>query len=75
MNGGYIDGNIIGAHFVSDFTVDSLKVSNSKSWNGDLVQHVFSENITTSIPNMSFFNQVPNDRLVWKDDKNGLYYV
>jgi len=24
---------------------------------------------------MTLFNQVPNDMLVWKDEKNGLYSV
>lgn len=47
--------------------------TNSKSWNGDLVKQFFSEDITTSILNTSLFNQVLNDRLVWKAEKNGKY--
>ena len=75
LNGGCIDGNIIGAHFVRDFTVDSLMDTNSKSWNGDLVKQVFSEDIATSILNAPLFDQVPNDKLIWKAGKNGLYSV
>ena len=69
FNGGCIDGNITGAHIVHDFMVDNLMDTNSKSWNGDLVKQVFSEDIATSIINTSLFNHVTNKRLVWKAEK------
>jgi len=40
-----------------------------------LVKQIFSEDIATSILNMPLFNQVSNDRLVWKAEKNGLYSI
>jgi hypothetical protein len=69
LNGGCIDGNITGSHFVRDFMVDSLMDTNSKSWNGDLLKQVFSKDITTSILNMPLINHVPNYKLVWKAEK------
>ena len=69
LNNGCIDDNIIGAYFVCGFTVGSLMHTNSKSWNGNLVKHVFSEDIATSIINTPLFNQIANKKLVWKAKK------
>jgi len=75
LNGECIDGNITGAHFVRDFTVDSLIDNNSKSWNIDLVRQVFSEDITSTILQTPLINQGPGDHMILKAEKNDMYYV
>jgi len=58
LNDKCIYGNILGAHFVCDFIMDSLVDESSKSWNEELVRQVFNENIASVVP---LVNQVPND--------------
>jgi len=74
LNGGRIDDNILGAHYVRNFSVNSMIDTSCKSWNNDLVQ-VFSADIAYTILRTPLLEQVPNDKFIWKAEKNGLYYV
>jgi len=77
LNSESIDGNIRGAYFASDFIVDSLIDNNSKICNVDLVRQMFSEDkcLVIIILQTHLINQVPNDYLIWKAEKNDMYYV
>ena len=75
LNGGHIDGNIIGANFVRGFSVSSLMNTSSKGWNQEVIQQVFSSDIADSILRTPLLDQVREDNLIWKAAKNGLYSV
>jgi len=47
----------------------------SKGWNQDVIQQVFSYDIANSILRIQLFDQVVDDRLICKAEKNGLYSV
>jgi len=66
---------ILGAHFICDFTVDSLIDDKSKRWNEVLEWQVFSNDIAYVVLNTPLFDQVQNDLLIWKEEKNGSYSV
>ena len=74
-NGDSIDGNIAGAHFVSHTSINSLVDPNAKRWNEPVVRQVFSDNIAAQILNTPLFEQVQQDRLIWKAKKHGHYSV
>ena len=73
--GSLIDSNIAGAHFVQNFTVQSLIDASHKRWNSDVVQQVFSPDIAALILRTPLLDQVVEDSLVWKGEKNGMYSV
>jgi len=75
LNGDRINENIVGANFVRDFFVSSLMNTSSKGWNQKVIQQVFSSNIADSILQTPLVDQVVDDRLIWKAEKNGLYSV
>jgi ribonuclease HI len=74
-NGASIDGNIEGSHYVRDFTVHNLISEHGKVWNEPLIRQVFSTDIADAILHTPLFEQVTNDRLIWKAEKNGCYSV
>jgi len=75
VNGDRIEDNIVGAHFVSGFSVSSLIDHSSKTWNYDVIQQVFSPDIAVSIVRTPPVAQVAEDKLVWKAEKNGVYSI
>jgi len=75
LNGHRIDGNIMGANFMRDFSVSSLMDVSTKGWNQEVIQQVFSPDIADSIIRTRLLDQVVDDRLIWKAEKNGLYSV
>lgn len=64
---------ILRAHFVRDFTFDSLIDDKLKRWNEVLEWQVFSDEITYVVLNLPLFDHVQNDLLIWKEEKNGSY--
>jgi hypothetical protein len=62
VNGDNIDGNIAGAHYVRDFSVNSLIDNDTKTWNVDTVRQVFSTNIATAILRTPLIDQVQEDK-------------
>jgi len=74
-NGESIDGNIAGGYHVRDFKVHNLMSEYGKFWNAPLIRQVFSNDIAEAILNAPLFEQVQNDRLIWKAERNGCYTV
>ena len=74
-NGESIDGNIAGGYHVRDFKVHNLMSEYGKVWNAPLIRKVFSNDIAEAILNTPLFEQVQNDRLIWKAERNGCYTV
>lgn len=64
---------ILRAHFVRDFTFDSLIDDKLKRWNEVLEWQVFSDDIAYVVLNLPLFDHVQNDLLIWKEEKNGSY--
>jgi len=75
VNGDHIDGNIVEVNFVRDFPVNSLMNTSSNGWNEVVIQQVFCSNIANSFLRTLLIDQVVDDRLIWKSEKNGLYSV
>ena len=75
LNGDRIDRHIVEANFVRDFSVSSLMNTTPKGWNQEVIQQVFSSDIADSILRTPLIDQVVDDRLIWKAEKNGLYSV
>jgi len=46
-----------------------------KVWNEPLIRQVFSTDIAVVILHTPLFEQVTNDRLIWKAERNGCYSV
>ena len=74
-NGERIDGNILGAHFVRNASINFLLDPYVKSWNEPVVRQVFSEDLASKILNTPLFEQVQHNRMIWKAEKNGRYSV
>jgi len=74
-NGESIDCNIAGGYHVRDFKVHNLMSEYGKVWNAPLISLVFSNDIAEAILNTPLFEQVQNDRLIWKAERNGCYTV
>lgn len=66
LDGKRIDGTVNGAHFVQNFTVNSLIEDTTKRWNEQVIRQVFSPDIATAILHTPLFSQVQHDRLIWK---------
>jgi len=49
--------------------------TSTKGWNREVIQQVFSPDISDYILWTTLLNQVVDDRLIWKAKKNGLYTV
>jgi len=74
-NGEFISSDIPGAHFVHNFTVNSLMNLYDKSWNEQVVRQVFSDDIANKILHTALISQVDEDRIIWKAEKHGRYSV
>lgn len=60
-------------HLLRNFTVNNLIHPNSKSWNEEIISQVFDTTTAASILQTSLLDQVEEDKLVWKAERNGLY--
>jgi hypothetical protein len=56
-------------------SVQSLINTATKTWNRDFVQQVFTPAHSLAILNTPLVDQVADDRLIWKVEKNGYYSV
>jgi len=74
-NGESIDCNIAEGYHVRDFKDHNLMSEYGKVWNASLIRQVFSNDIAEAILNTPLFEQVQNDRLIWKVERNGCYTV
>lgn len=75
QGGKCIDGNLPENYFLHNYTVRSLMDTGNKQWNTDLILRIFNVDQAKDIPQTPLVPQVPEDRLVWKGEKNGLYSV
>lgn len=57
------------------YTVGNLMEQNSKSWNQEVVRHIFTKETSQMILNIPLFPQVTEDKLPWNPEKNGHYSV
>jgi hypothetical protein len=74
-DGSCIDDNYDVSHITGGPSVQSLIDTTTKVWNSDVIQHVFSPEDTGRILDTPLIDQVIDDRLVWKAEKNGYYSV
>jgi len=74
-NGEFIGNDIPGAHFVHNFTVNSLMNLYDKSWKEHVVRQMFSEEIANKILHTLLISQVEEDRIIWKSERHGRYSV
>lgn len=74
-NGESIDGNIVGGSRIHDFKVQSLISEHGQVWNAPIIRHVFNNDIASAILNTPLYEQVRNDRLIWKAERNSCYSV
>jgi hypothetical protein len=75
LNGDCIATNIVGAQHVHDATIDNLMLPNEKRWNEVVVRQVFSAELADHIMSTPLVAHVQSDRLIWKAEKNGKYFV
>jgi len=75
LNGGRIDSNTLGAYYLRNFFLNILIDTSCKNWNHDFVRQVFSVDIASAIFSTLLREQVTNDKLIWKAEKNGLYSI
>jgi len=57
------------------YLVGCLIDQSIKVWNEQLIRHLFATETTENVLNTPLHQQVDMDRLVWKAERNGLYYV
>lgn len=74
-NGECIPSDILGAHFIQTFTINSLMSLYDKSWNEQVVRQVFSADIADKILHTPLISQVNADRIIWKAERHGRYSV
>jgi hypothetical protein len=74
-DGDCIDENYDFPQLLAGPTVQSLINNTTKTWNRDVVQQVFSPAHSTAVLNTPLIDQVADDRLIWKAEKNGHYSV
>ncbi|XP_024630887.1 uncharacterized protein [Medicago truncatula] len=74
-NGTKLASNIANVHLLRNFGVDSLIHTHSKTWNVEVIHQVFDDASAASILQTSLFEQVTDDALIWKAERNGLYSV
>jgi len=74
-NGEFISSDTPGAHFVHNYTVNSLMNLNDKSWNEQVIRQVFSVDIADKILHTPLIAPVAEDRILWKAERHGRYLV
>jgi len=60
---------------VNHASINSLMDPYFKRWNEPVVRQVFSEDLASKILNTPLFEQIQQDTLIWKAEKNGRYSV
>ena len=75
LNGESIPGDIAGASFVRNMSINSLMDPTTKRWNEHVVREVFSEDLAAKVLNTPLYEQVQHDKLIWKAEKSGRYSV
>jgi ribonuclease HI len=73
--GGCIEGDYDVQQLSAGPLVQSLINTATKTWNREVVQQVFTPVHSSAILNTPLIDQVAEDRLVWKVEKNGHYSV
>jgi len=71
----FISSDTLGAHFVHNFTINSLMNLHDKSWNEQVVRQVFSVDIANKILHTPLIAQVEDDRILWKAERHRRYSV
>jgi hypothetical protein len=74
-DGGCIEGNYNFQQLSESHSVQSLMNSTTKTWNRNIVLQIFSPSHASAILNTPLVERVADDRLVWKEEKNGYYSV
>jgi len=74
-NGEFIGSDIPSAHFVHNFTVNSLMNLYDKSWNEQVVRQVFSDDIANKILHTPLISQVDEEKIIWKAERHGRYSI
>lgn len=74
-DGECIGSDVAGAHFVQNVTINNLMNLYDKSWNEEVIRQVFSIDIANKILQTPLLAQIPEDRLIWKVERHGKYYV
>jgi hypothetical protein len=74
-NGESIGGRIKGAHFVYHTSINHLMDPYAKRRNEHVVRWVFNDNIAVKILNTPLFDQVQQDRLIWRAENHDYYSV
>jgi len=70
-NGECIRSDIPSAHFVQNFTINSLMNFYDKSWNEQVVRLGFSVDFADKILHTPLISQVDADRITWKAERHG----
>jgi len=74
-NGEFISSDILGSHFVHNFTINILMNLHDKSWNEQVVRQVFSADIANKILHTPLISQVEEDKIIWKAERHRRYSV
>jgi len=74
-NGEFISSDIPGAHFVHNYTINSLMNLYDKSSNEQVVRQVFSAEIANKILHTPLISQVEEDIIIWKAKRHRRYSV
>jgi hypothetical protein len=74
-DGGCLEGNYNFQQLLGGPSVQSLINNNTKTWNREVVHQIFSPAQATAILNTPLIDQVVDDRLIRKEEKNGYYSV
>jgi hypothetical protein len=70
-----LDTNIPNSHLLRNFGVNSLMYPHSKIWNAEVIHQVFHTASPASILQTPLIEEVTEDALIWKAERNGLYFV
>jgi hypothetical protein len=74
-DGGCIDGNYDDFLGAGNVAVQSLINTTSKEWNVGVIEQVFSHADSRRILDTPLIDQVTEDKLIWKAERNGFYSV
>lgn len=75
LNEDHISRTIPCAFHLENVIANGLLETTNKMWNQEVVKHVFDDKMATEILRTPLLTQLLDDRLVWKVEKNGHYYV
>src|SRR3954465_8530796 len=60
---------------VHNLKVNNMLLANVKQWDTLKIEQLFSYNVVKEIMKVSLLEEVSEDCLVWKEEKNGVYSV